>query len=158
MKWIPQDIDLYLQAKEYVDTAVLPLLPVSFDADMKQSASMTEFITLLSIQLERQFKGRLLLLPGFSYLKSMKEDKLVENLKVWETEILQKGFQYVFYITSDSQWKSREHDLNGSLIWLPSLPLESMDKQYKTSILEDQVKQLLSVFIQKWRESEEMRE
>lgn len=154
MKWIPQDIDMYLQAKEYVDTAVLPLLPVSFDTDIKQTASMTEFITLLSIQLERQFKGRLLLLPGFSYLKSVEEDKPVENLKVWETEILQKGFKYVFYPTSDSQWKTHEKALNGSLIWIPSLPLENMDEQYKKSILEDQVKQLLNVFIQKWRENE----
>ncbi|EIJ78670.1 hypothetical protein PB1_13969 [Bacillus methanolicus PB1] len=154
MKWIPQDIDQYLQAKEYVDTAVLPLLPVSFDADIKQTASMTEFITLLSIQLERQFKGRLLLLPGFSYLKSVEEDKLVENLRVWETEILQKGFKYFFYVTSDSQWKTSEKALNGSLIWIPSLPLENMDEQYKKSILEDQVKQLLNVFIQKWRENE----
>lgn len=154
MKWIPQDIDMYLQAKEYVDTAVLPLLPVSFDADIKHTASMTEFITLLSIQMERQFKGRLLLLPGFSYLKSMEVDKLVENLKVWETEILQKGFKYVFYATSDPQWKTHEKNLNGSLIWIPSLPLENLDEQYKKSILEDQVKQLLNVFIQKWRESD----
>ncbi|AIE60535.1 YpiF family protein [Bacillus methanolicus] len=156
MKWVPQDIDMYLQAKEYVDTAVLPLLPVSFDEDMKQTASMTEFITILSIQLERQLKGRLLLLPGFSYLKSVEEDKLVEHLKVWETKILQKGFKHVFYVTSDSQWKTRENDLNGPLIWLPSLPLENMDEQYKTSILEEQVKQLLNIFIQKWRENEEM--
>ena len=25
MKWIPQDIETYLNAKEYVDTAVIPL-------------------------------------------------------------------------------------------------------------------------------------
>ena len=30
MKWIPQDIETYLNAKEYVDTAVIPLFSVSF--------------------------------------------------------------------------------------------------------------------------------
>ena len=154
MKWVPQDIDMYLQAKEYVDTAVLPLLPVSFDGDMKQTASMTEFINLLSAQLERQFKGRLLLLPGFSYLKSMEQDKLMELIKIWETEIFQKGFKHVFYVTSDTIWKGIEKDLNGPLIWLPSLPLENLDEQYKTSIMEDQVKQLLILFVQKWRDNE----
>ena len=38
MKWIPQDIETYLNAKEYVDTAVIPLFSISFGDDMKQSA------------------------------------------------------------------------------------------------------------------------
>jgi hypothetical protein len=154
MKWIPQDMEIYMKSKEYVDTIVLPLLPVSLGDDVKQMASMSEFITLLSIQLERQFRGRLVMLPGYSYLKSSSEDKLVSDLKDWETELDGAGFKHVFYITSDSRWKTVEDQLNGGLIWLPSLPLEHMDENYKTSILEDQVKQLLSLFLQKWQTGE----
>ena len=52
------------------------LYPISLDEKIKQTAEMTEFITLLSMQLERQFKGRLILLPGFIYLKSTNGDEL----------------------------------------------------------------------------------
>jgi Protein of unknown function (DUF2487) len=155
MKWIPQDIEMYLKSKEYVDTAVIPLLPVTFTEDMKQAASMAEFVTLLSYQMERQFKGRLMMLPGFSYLKS--DSGLNEHLgelKKWESAILESGFKHVFYLTSDSGWKMAEGDLGGALLWLPSLPLEHMDDTYRNSVLEDQVKQLMNLFVQKWQAGE----
>lgn len=151
MKWISQDIDMFIKSKEYVDTAVLPLLPVSLGDDMKQAVAMSEFISLLSIQLERQFRGRLLMLPSYSYLKSAVEDKLVSDVKSWEEELLSQGFKHVFYLTSDSSWKSIESQLDGNLIWLPSLPLENMDENYRISIVDDQVKQLMSLFMQKWQ-------
>lgn len=154
MKWVAKDLDMYLSAKEYVDTIVLPLLPVSFGDDIKQTAAMTEFISLLSVQLERQFKGRLLMLPGYSYIKSLAEDKLINNVKDWEAEFLQQEFKHVFYVTSDSDWKTREDKLSGSVIWLPYLPLEHMDENYRNSILEDQVKQMINLFIKKWQKDE----
>ncbi|MBY0122599.1 YpiF family protein [Bacillus sp. S/N-304-OC-R1] len=151
MKWIPQDIDMFLQSKEYVDTAVLPLLPVSLSGEMKQTASMCDFISLLSVQLERQFRGRILMLPGYSYLKSSAMDKLQEDVKIWETELLCNEFKHVFYVTSDSSWKAVESCLKGKLIWLPSLPLENMDERNRNIILEDQVKQLMNLFMQSWQ-------
>ncbi|PWW30347.1 uncharacterized protein DUF2487 [Cytobacillus oceanisediminis] len=154
MKWISQDMDMFLKEKQYVDTAVLPLLPVSFGDDIKQSVAMTEFISLLSVQLERQFRGRLIMLPGYAYLKSASEDKLVSGLGEWEEELKSEGFKHIFHLTSDSMWKALEDRLEGGLIWLPSLPLEHMDENYKNSILEDQVKQLLTLFVQKWQNGE----
>jgi hypothetical protein len=150
MKWNNEDIELYLQSKEYVDTVLLPLLPISFDERIKQSANMTDFISTLSVQLERQFRGRLILLPGFAYITSRDGDKHYNELLSWEEEIVEAGFKHVFYLTSDSGWKNFETNLKGDLIWLPSIPLGQMDAQYKNSILEDQVKQLLHVCIQKW--------
>ncbi|QED48424.1 YpiF family protein [Cytobacillus dafuensis] len=154
MKWNPQDIDMFLQSKEYVDTVVLPLLPVAISNDTKQAASMTEFISLLSMQLERQFRGRLLLLPGYSYLKTESMDKLSGDLKVWERELLENDFKHVLFLTSDSNWKTVENQLEGELIWLPSLPLEHMDEKNRNSLLEDQVKQLMNLFLQKWQSAD----
>ncbi|EWG10854.1 YpiF family protein [Cytobacillus firmus] len=154
MKWISQDIDMFLKEKQYVDTAVLPLLPVSFGDDIKQSVAMTEFISLLSVQLERQFRGRLIMLPGYAYLKSAGEDSLLSGLGNWEAELKAQGFKHIFLLTSDSMWKSLEDRLEGGLIWLPSLPLEHMDENYRNSILDDQVKQLLNLFVQKWQNGE----
>ncbi|WP_394579675.1 YpiF family protein [Cytobacillus firmus] len=154
MKWISQDIDMFLKEKQYVDTAVLPLLPVSFGDDIKQSVAMTEFISLLSVQLERQFRGRLIMLPGYAYLKQASEESMISGLGQWESELKAQGFKHIFLLTSDSMWKTFEDRLQGGLIWLPSLPLEHMDEDYRNSILDDQVKQLLNLFVQKWQNGE----
>lgn len=155
MKWIPQDIEVFIKSKEYIDTAVLPLLPISFkDDQIKQTAAMTEFIMLLTSQLERQFRGRILLLPGFTYIKTNDEENMMQFLQAWEDKLFSESFKHVLYVTSDSDWKVHEEKLKGELIWLPTLPLDSLDEQYKLSILDDQVKQLLNLFVQKWKSEE----
>ncbi|MEH7353777.1 YpiF family protein [Neobacillus drentensis] len=149
MKWIPQDIETYLNAKEYVDTAVLPLYSVSFGGEMKHSAATAEFITLLTGHLERQFTGRIILFPPFTYLKN--EIALSDLLK-WEENIAKSELKHIFYITSELDWRIHEDKLSGSLIWLPSLPLENMNDSQKIEIIDNQVKQLLTLFTQKWHE------
>jgi hypothetical protein len=154
MKWIPQEVETYLQAKEYVDTAVIPLYSVSFGDEMKQSAAMAEFITLLTSQLERQFTGRLLLFPPFTYLKNNLSEKVINELKNWEANIETSEFKHIFYITTESEWRMQEQKFAGSIIWLPALPLEFMDVSQKVAMVDSQVKQLLNLFMQKWHEKE----
>lgn len=155
VKWNPQDVEIFQKAKEYVDTAVIPLLPVTFSGgEMGQTAGMSEFSTLLTGQLERQFKGRIFLFPGYAYLKEVDAEKLLENLIAWESALLENGFKHVFYLTSDYFWKSMESRLNGSLIWLPAIPMETMQEAQKVSVVESQVKQLLMMFTEKWNENE----
>jgi hypothetical protein len=153
MKWVSKDIETYLSAKEYVDTAVIPLFSVSFGNEMKQSASSAEFITLLTNYLERQFTGRLMLFPPFTYLKSDDPEDVFSKLKIWESNIEKNEFKHIFYITSESDWKIYEKQLSGPLIWLPSLPLEHLNDSQKISMIESQVKQLLSLFTRKWQEN-----
>lgn len=153
MKWVSTDIETYSTAKEYVDTAVIPIYSVSFGNEMKQSASSAEFITLLTTYLERQFTGRLLLVPPFTYLKSDSQEDILLQLKKWEENIQKSEFKHIFYITTELDWKNFEKELTGSLIWLPSLPLEHLNDSQKISMVESQVKQLLSLFTQKWHEN-----
>jgi hypothetical protein len=152
MKWTPQDIDVFLESRDFVDTVVIPLLPVTLNQEMRQATVMAEFINVLTMQLERQFRGRLLLIPAYTYLPSTNER--VTNLIKWGNEIKSAGFTHIFYVTSDSEWKSHEEQLDGSLIWLPTLPVESMKESDEMPIIKDHVKQLQNVFIQKWREKE----
>lgn len=154
MKWNPQDVEVYLQSKEYVDTAVIPLLPVAFDSEMGQAAAMSEFITLVTGQLERQFKGRILLLPGFSYLKIVEEENTFTNLLDWETQLKSNGFKHIFYLTSDVFWKPFDGRLSGSLVWIPSIPLETMQESMKISVVENQVKQMINLFTREWHKRE----
>jgi hypothetical protein len=154
MKWIPQDVETFLKAKEYVDTAVIPLVPIDFGEEMKQSAQMSEFITLLTNHLERQFTGRIVLLPPFTYLNNESQETLLIRLLKWKENVEGCGFKNIFYLTSDSDWKLSEEKLGSTLIWIPTLPLENMDESQKISLIDSQVKQLLNLFTRKWRENE----
>ena len=151
MNWNGKEIELYLKEKKFIDTAIVPLLPVGFGEDMKTFAAQGEFISLLSMHLEHQFKGRLLLFPGFTYLKSEDKASAEKRLSEWRNEMKESGFQYVFFLTSDSDWKFSDEELDRSLMWLPSIPLDNLDEKYKHSIMEDQVKQLLNVIVKKWQ-------
>jgi hypothetical protein len=153
MRWTPQEIETYLNAREYIDTAVVPLMSISFGDEMKESAALTEFITLLSNHLERQFTGRLVLFPPFTYLKMEGNERALNELKNWETNIEKSEFKHIFYITSESNWKMHEEKFAGSFIWIPALPLENLTDSQKHSMIDSQVKQLLNLFIQKWHEN-----
>lgn len=154
MRWIPQDVEVYLESKEFVDTAVVPLIPITFNQEMRQAAAMAEFTHLLTMQLEKAFKGRLLLLPEFTYLKEIEDEWLINNLESWENNLFSNGFNHIFYVTSDVHWKSHEKNLTGSLLWLPVVSFGGMTESEKVSIVDEHVKQLFSLFIQKWRQKE----
>jgi hypothetical protein len=151
MNWNERDVELYLKEKQYIDTAIVPLLPVTLGENIKQAASQGEFVNLLTLHLERQFRGRMLLLPSLSYLSETEENKKIILLQEWEAKIKESGFSHIFYITSDSSWREMKDVNLSQLIWLPSIPMEHMDEQYKHSILEDQVKQLINIIVQKWQ-------
>jgi hypothetical protein len=154
VKWIPQDIETYMNAKEYVDTAVVPIISISMGGEMKQSAAAVEFITLLTGYLERQFTGRLLLFPPFTYLNSKKCERNLSDLKDWEASLTEGEIKHIFYITSEIDWRAREEELKGTVIWLPTIPLEHMNDTQKLAVIDSQVKQLLGLFTQKWHENQ----
>ncbi|WP_226526655.1 YpiF family protein [Metabacillus niabensis] len=151
MKWVSNDVDLYNQTKEYIDTAVVPLVAISVGSDFKNTVSKGEFINLVSMDLERQLKGRVFLFPTYSYLK--KSENVIENLIEWKTE-LQQEFKHVVFLTSDTELKEEKNEqLEGKLIWLPTIPLENMDENLKRKLLQDQVEQILNILLQSWNKS-----
>lgn len=152
MKWICEDIESYVNQKEYIDTIILPLYPISFTSSLARTVEMTEYISIITIILEKQFKGRLLLLPGYSYLKNPEGEMPIEDLLKWEKEIMNSGTKHLFYLTCDSEWKKVENSLEGSLIWVPTLPIYKMDSKQRNQLLEDQIKQLSSLFTEKWQQ------
>ena len=150
MKWIPQDTEMFLGAREYVDTVIMPLIGITFQDYVKQSASINEFITIISRQVEQQFKGRVLLLPPLTYCNDwFKQDRLDVALK-WKNS-LEEQFAHVFFLTSDVEWKTIEMELGQSLLWTTPIPLEHLEEKYKKPLMEEQVKPLLTVISQKWK-------
>ncbi|MFK2824204.1 YpiF family protein [Bacillus sp. B190/17] len=153
MNWNGKDTESFQQQKEYIDTVLMPLSPVSFEKDMKETASQYEFIQLLTTLLEKQFKGRLLLVPPFAYLKQQSEEEKLNALNRWGEELDKAGFKHKFFFTSDSSWKIAEEKINGSLIWVPSVPLEHMENSYKYSLIEEQAKQFVNIIVHKWQQN-----
>lgn len=154
VKWVPQDVEMYLKAKEFVDTAVIPLIPLSFGDDMKQAAAMSEFTVLTASFLERQFAGRMLLLPSFTYLTTDDHEKRLKNLQAWICALKNNQMSHIFFLTSDSEWKMLEEEIKETLIWFPVLLLENLEYSQKLTIIESQATQILTLFTGKWQKSE----
>ncbi|RAK22146.1 uncharacterized protein DUF2487 [Anoxybacillus vitaminiphilus] len=150
MKWTAKDVEVYLQEKEYIDTAVIPLIPLTLEKNVKSIASMGEFVQIIVGELERQFKGRVFLLPPFTYFTSESMEEKIKRIADWTSQLTANGMKHIFYVTSDTEWKAGEASLPGTLLWLPSIPLEHMDEKYKQQIVMDQTSQLMNLLISKW--------
>ncbi|MED2972763.1 YpiF family protein [Fictibacillus sp. B-59209] len=153
MKWSSGDINIYQQSKEFVDTVIIPLQPLSFGPSMRTSAGMADYSLLIAEETERQLHGRLFLMPSFTYLKLESEVALMARLHSWVSELKEEGFRHIFFLTSDADWKKAEHELEETLLWMPVIPMETMDSSYKEEIVKEQVKQLFQIILHKWQES-----
>jgi hypothetical protein len=151
MKWMTTDVDLYIQSKEYVDTAILPLVPILIGHQMKNVVLAGEFITILGTEIERQFKGRVFLLPPFTYLKDSKLEEEFIRLNNWKESLKENGFKHVLFLTSDDSWKIFEDELKSSLLWMQPVPLEHVESKYKQQIITDEVQALVPLILKAWR-------
>lgn len=146
MHFIGRDMDQYLSQKDYVDTAVVPLLQLDLsEAGLKSSAGASEYLQSLTTLLEKQFKGRILLFPPMAYTKNADRSRLSKEIS---DEMEKAGFKHVFYMTTDAEWRSIDELQN--VLWLPAIPTENMDRNFKQSVMEDQLRQVLPLFLKEW--------
>ncbi|AWE07002.1 DUF2487 domain-containing protein [Lysinibacillus sp. 2017] len=140
------DVEQFQANKQFIDTAIVPLVQLDFsEQGIKQSSSATEYLMTLTAFVEQQFHGRLVLLPPFSYTDQTRDDNLPFSL---QQQLTASGFKSVIFMTCDSNWTSQKDRYD--IIWLPSIPLESMDKTVKQRILEEQIKQIIPVLTKVW--------
>ncbi|MBP3950605.1 YpiF family protein [Bacillus suaedae] len=151
MKWQASDMDTYLQAKEYVDTALIPLVPISWNKNVKGTVSWGEFISIISVEIEKQFQGRIVHFPPFTYLINEPMNQRLERVKLWEEELQAGGIKHIIYITSDGDWRQIENDLSGLHIWLPSIPLEHLEAKNRRTVISDQLTQIIPIFTKNWQ-------
>ncbi|PYZ98409.1 hypothetical protein CR205_07400 [Alteribacter lacisalsi] len=151
MKWNTTDADMYLKAREYVDTAVIPLVPLNWEKDFKGTVARGEFISLIADEIEKQFKGRVYQVPPFTYLAHESDSSKTERLAKWDRHLYENGFSHVIYLTSDGDWKRVEKDLTDTLLWIPALPLENVEPAYAKDMVSQQIKQILPMITDKWQ-------
>ena len=141
-----KDVEQFQAQKQFIDTAIVPLLNLNFeDNSIKQSSSAAEYLMSLTAFIEQQFKGRLMLIPPFTYIEQTRQQV---DINVLKEALINSGFKHVFFVTCDHYWTSFQNNLN--IIWLPPIPMESMDKTVKQKILEDQLKQVIPSLTLAW--------
>ena len=146
MYYIPEDVKQFINNKQFIDTAVVPLVSISFEEQKSiHMSSAADFLMGLTNFIEQQFKGRLMVMPPFTYFDEKQE---MLNIDLIHQQLLVSGFKHIFFITCDNLWVKCNNSLE--VIWLPAIPLESMDKGVKQRILEDQLNHVIPRFTSSW--------
>lgn len=150
MKWNAHDLQQYKQAKEYIDTVLVPLIPFQFSNDnrLEKLALQSESLALFTSEIEKELSGRLLLSPNYNYIKE-KLDKEVTRLNMWVEDAQQQPFQHIIFITFDSSWKKYEQQLNGHLLWLPGIQGDLSSKEMRP-VIRGQVEQIGELIRSYW--------
>ncbi|MBU5466596.1 YpiF family protein [Virgibacillus sp. MSJ-26] len=152
MKWVSQDLKRYTQAKEYVDTIIMPLIPfqIAPDEDANKKAIQNESLSIISNEIEKELSGRVMLLPNYYYIKSAEKDSEITRLNVLSAELSKQPFTHTFFITFDMDWKRYEKDLDSHLLWFPSVQSEDLESKEVVSIIRDQVLQICELIRSYW--------
>ncbi|SES80407.1 Protein of unknown function [Oceanobacillus limi] len=152
MKWNEQDIEKYLSAKEYIDTVIFPLIPfeLSQDSTAGKNAFASEVLAIFSSEIEKELTGRVLLIPGYNYLKSTDKEQEVERINNWVNDIKQQPFQHIFFLSFDSTWKKLENTLDGNFLWLPGFQSGDVHSEEMQVLIREQVKQIVELIRSYW--------
>ena len=149
MNWVANDMEMYIKEKEFIDTAVICLRAIDFGENIRKSAEQNETLTLFEQLLEKQFKGRMMFLPSFTYVGSPEDS--VESLVKWEQILKGNGFKYVFYLTADQRLEQMEQMKDKPLFYIPALPLQHVEDKYKRGLIEDQLTKMMPKIVSEWQ-------
>ncbi|MGV3488097.1 MAG: DUF2487 family protein [Tuberibacillus sp.] len=153
MRWAVTDMQKYVEQKAYIDTVIIPLVPIAWEEqDLIPTVREGEFIHTILAETERQLHGRVILIPPLTYLKSESKEEKLERIHKWGDEIKKENIKYVFFVTSDADWKKAEDELN-SLIWAAPIPLEHMDDRYRKDFVDETVRLIMKQITEMWRKS-----
>ncbi|NBJ70501.1 MULTISPECIES: DUF2487 family protein [Clostridia] len=152
MRWKKSDMTQYIEAKEYIDTVIIPLIPFQMqnDSSLEVNAFQKEWTTALVNELEKELTGRMMLLPPYCYVKTT--DKKAELLRVsaWVEEAQHQPFRHVFFLTLDAAWKKHEQALPGTLLWLPGMKSGDLHSADMHRFIRDQVEQMTELIRSYW--------
>ncbi|WP_067725486.1 YpiF family protein [Oceanobacillus damuensis] len=153
MKWRKDDLQQYVQAKEYIDTILLPLIPIQLSKDdqAEKYASQAEVMHILANEIEKELTGRIMLAPSYHYLNSADKNTEIHRLKMWAEDMKEQPFSQIVHITFDSGWKKHEKDINDNLLWIPAVQAGEINSKEMHRIIRDQVGQTAELIRSYWQ-------
>lgn len=154
MKWAKSDLSQYKEAKEYVDTLLVPLIPfqLSNDKTYEKEAFQKEFLLLFVHKIEKELAGRIMLTPDYNYVlsKEMKRENEVARLNGWIQNCKTQPFQHTFLVTFDSGWKKNESEMQGTLLWFPGMDEGDLQSAEIQSVVKNQANQVVELIRSYW--------
>lgn len=153
MKWRTNDIKQYVQAKEYIDTALIPLIPFSLsnDQQIKELVFQKELMDIYVNHIEQQLKGRIFLLPEYYYLKDDKINEELTKLNRFTKHVHNQPFKYTFLITFDREWRKVIKELDDvELLWIPSMKEGDLSQKETQKMIQSQVKEIEQLIMDSW--------
>lgn len=152
MQWNRKDIQLFFQSKPYIDTLLIPLDPIQLltESESAKLADQTKTLQIISDELERQFMGRILLTPSYTYIYNRDYQQEIQRLNDWTSMLSNEHFQHIFFLTHDVNWKKHERLLNGNLIWITSTSIENFQSDYTKKWVGEQVSQISELIGSYW--------
>lgn len=122
MLWNREDLNQYKEAKEYIDTLLIPLIPFTFedDEELSKKAYQGEVVRIFTQEIEKEFKGRIVLTPDYYYLSKLFKEE-INRLSDWIENMKTQPFEHIFFFTFDSRWRKYEKEMDGTVIWLPGM-------------------------------------
>ncbi|ADH99620.1 YpiF family protein [Salisediminibacterium selenitireducens] len=153
MKWNSKSIETFVSAREFVDTVLIPLMPLDLHHDPASGTLQGEYAALLAEQAERKLTGRLLLMPPLPYKPDIRDEQsLLVFINDWIHYYHNGGINNVFFLTTDSDVASLNLSENGHMIWMPVIPIHELEPQQARKMVEQQADQIIPKIMKKWEE------
>ncbi|MFG6114533.1 DUF2487 family protein [Halobacillus sp. MO56] len=151
MRWNQDDISLYAESKEYIDTMIIPLIPFDVQKDelMKKQAFQKELLKLFASEVEKEYKGRILLAPEYYYISGSHEEE-VDRINQWVRQISNLPFEHIFLFTLDMNWRKLSKELQAEVVWLPGLQSGNLQSSEVQSFIKEQVSQIAEMIRSYW--------
>ncbi|RXK19273.1 DUF2487 family protein [Macrococcus sp. DPC7161] len=135
-----EDIKTLHLEKDYIDTAIVPVIEVDYTNNYLKIADELEMLQVVLMNLEAQFKGRLLLLPTIQQLKGQ-----TPVHEVIETQLRSFGFKTILFVGPNHTISENIHFQKINI-----MPLSSMDDSMKQEFVQENVKLLMKSIIFEW--------
>lgn len=144
MRWTTEDLEKYIQAKEYIDTVIIPLqaFQMTDEKSLVNDAFASRILAISCEQMEAELSGRVVLTPPYTFIKSATLGYEVNRLNEWVKHIKHQPFDNVFFVTSDMAFKKIESELNGHLIWMPVGKMMNVQSQEAKVFVQNQVEHI----------------
>lgn len=147
MRWENDTIDQYLAAREYIDTLIMPIIKIDLSENLREAVYMSSLISNFALQLEEQIKGRVLLVPGFTYAGEITEN-VIGLLNGLSEQAKLAGFKNVVFLTQNNEWEQRQNELDGAILKLDvEAPKENELPHYKMNV--DEIRQIAERYVAK---------
>ncbi|MDC3415367.1 YpiF family protein [Aquibacillus salsiterrae] len=147
-----KDLEQFIEAKEYVDTLLIPLSPVSINGDEqgKKVVFQGELLQIFCNEIEKYYTGRIFLFPPYYYLVNGSYQNEVERLNKWVGAAKEHPFEHVFFLTFDHFWKKQEKNIDGHLLWFPTMTSGDLHSKENQSLIKEQIEQIKQLITSYW--------